>query len=219
MPGQYEFQCLHGMGEPLYEQVVGAAAQGGWPALPHLRAGGHARDAARLPGAPAAGERRQHLVRQPHRRCRAAARKTWCATRSGRRRARWTARSACRTRRSRCRPRCYGAGRANSPASIWPARPSCWRWRRPSTRPRSDAGRPYPAGGRCRAGQPRGGDQPGRPQRPRRLHPRRHRRRGRDRARRRAGRRTGLGRHAARRARALRSKRRRRAAGARARRG
>ena len=24
-PGQYEFQCLHGMGEPLYEQVVGAA--------------------------------------------------------------------------------------------------------------------------------------------------------------------------------------------------
>ena len=27
-PGQYEFQCLHGMGEPLYEQVVGAVAQG-----------------------------------------------------------------------------------------------------------------------------------------------------------------------------------------------
>ncbi len=26
--GQYEFQCLHGMGEPLYEQVVGDAAQG-----------------------------------------------------------------------------------------------------------------------------------------------------------------------------------------------
>jgi len=24
-PGQYEFQCLHGMGEPLYEQVVGGA--------------------------------------------------------------------------------------------------------------------------------------------------------------------------------------------------
>src|SRR5690606_27536076 len=22
-PGQYEFQCLHGMGEPLYEEVVG----------------------------------------------------------------------------------------------------------------------------------------------------------------------------------------------------
>ncbi|WP_036594134.1 trifunctional transcriptional regulator/proline dehydrogenase/L-glutamate gamma-semialdehyde dehydrogenase [Ottowia thiooxydans] len=28
-PGQYEFQCLHGMGEPLYEQVVGNAAAGG----------------------------------------------------------------------------------------------------------------------------------------------------------------------------------------------
>ena len=28
-PQQYEFQCLHGMGEPLYEQVVGAVAQGG----------------------------------------------------------------------------------------------------------------------------------------------------------------------------------------------
>ncbi|RYY84802.1 MAG: aldehyde dehydrogenase family protein, partial [Comamonadaceae bacterium] len=27
-PGQYEFQCLHGMGEPLYEQVVGAIEAG-----------------------------------------------------------------------------------------------------------------------------------------------------------------------------------------------
>ena len=27
-PGRYEFQCLHGMGEPLYEQVVGPVAQG-----------------------------------------------------------------------------------------------------------------------------------------------------------------------------------------------
>lgn len=27
-PDQYEFQCLHGMGEPLYEQVVGDSAQG-----------------------------------------------------------------------------------------------------------------------------------------------------------------------------------------------
>ncbi|UAY92360.1 trifunctional transcriptional regulator/proline dehydrogenase/L-glutamate gamma-semialdehyde dehydrogenase [Pectobacterium polaris] len=27
-PGQYEFQCLHGMGKPLYDQVVGAAADG-----------------------------------------------------------------------------------------------------------------------------------------------------------------------------------------------
>ncbi|MDM0014966.1 trifunctional transcriptional regulator/proline dehydrogenase/L-glutamate gamma-semialdehyde dehydrogenase [Variovorax sp. J22P168] len=28
-PGQYEFQCLHGMGEPLYEQVVGDIRKGG----------------------------------------------------------------------------------------------------------------------------------------------------------------------------------------------
>src|SRR5690606_22760595 len=27
-PGQYEFQCLHGMGEPLYEQVVGSLKEG-----------------------------------------------------------------------------------------------------------------------------------------------------------------------------------------------
>ncbi|WP_423201731.1 trifunctional transcriptional regulator/proline dehydrogenase/L-glutamate gamma-semialdehyde dehydrogenase [Dickeya lacustris] len=27
-PGQYEFQCLHGMGEPLYDQVVGPLAEG-----------------------------------------------------------------------------------------------------------------------------------------------------------------------------------------------
>lgn len=27
-PGQYEFQCLHGMGEPLYEQVVGRVSEG-----------------------------------------------------------------------------------------------------------------------------------------------------------------------------------------------
>jgi len=27
-PGQYEFQCLHGMGEPLYEQVTGAVSEG-----------------------------------------------------------------------------------------------------------------------------------------------------------------------------------------------
>ena len=67
-PGQYEFQCLHGMGEPLYEQVVGPLHRQARPAVPHLCAGRHARDPAGLPGAPAARERRQHLVRQPHRR-------------------------------------------------------------------------------------------------------------------------------------------------------
>src|SRR5690606_14274477 len=28
-PGQYEFQCLHGMGEPLYERVLPFPAEGG----------------------------------------------------------------------------------------------------------------------------------------------------------------------------------------------
>ena len=28
-PGQYEFQCLHGMGEPLYEQVTKPVSEGG----------------------------------------------------------------------------------------------------------------------------------------------------------------------------------------------
>ncbi len=32
--GQYEFQCLHGMGEPLYEQVVGAGADSGTAGRP-----------------------------------------------------------------------------------------------------------------------------------------------------------------------------------------
>src|SRR5690606_32569801 len=27
-PGQYEFQCLHGMGEPLYKEIVGSVADG-----------------------------------------------------------------------------------------------------------------------------------------------------------------------------------------------
>ena len=44
------------------------------PAVPDLRAGRHPRHAARLPGAPAARERRQHLVRQSHRQRRGAAR-------------------------------------------------------------------------------------------------------------------------------------------------
>jgi len=48
------FQCLHGMGEPLYEHVVARRGEGS--RVPHLRAGGNARDLARLPGAPPAGE-------------------------------------------------------------------------------------------------------------------------------------------------------------------
>ena len=61
IPASYEFQCLHGMGEPLYEEVVGPGQAR--PALPHLRAGRHARDAAGLSGAAAAGERRELVLR------------------------------------------------------------------------------------------------------------------------------------------------------------
>ncbi len=41
--GQYEFQCLHGMGEPLYEQVVGAVADGrlGRPCRIYAPVGSH----------------------------------------------------------------------------------------------------------------------------------------------------------------------------------
>ena len=46
------------MGEPLYDAGRGQRRRRR-PAVPHLRAGGHARDAARLPRAPAARERRE----------------------------------------------------------------------------------------------------------------------------------------------------------------
>jgi proline dehydrogenase len=47
---------------------AGCRLQPAEPPLPHLRAGGHARDAAGLSGAPAAGERREYVVRQSHQR-------------------------------------------------------------------------------------------------------------------------------------------------------
>ncbi|MFW2125100.1 proline dehydrogenase family protein, partial [Acinetobacter ursingii] len=42
-PGQYEFQCLHGMGEPLYEQVVGSKEDGklGIPCRVYAPVGNH----------------------------------------------------------------------------------------------------------------------------------------------------------------------------------
>ncbi|MFT0544724.1 trifunctional transcriptional regulator/proline dehydrogenase/L-glutamate gamma-semialdehyde dehydrogenase [Allopusillimonas ginsengisoli] len=42
-PGQYEFQCLHGMGEPLYEQVVGPVGTGkyGRPCRVYAPVGSH----------------------------------------------------------------------------------------------------------------------------------------------------------------------------------
>ena len=61
----FEFQRLHGMGEALYDQVVGSerlgiACRG---VCPH----GQPRGSAALSGAPVAGKRRQYLLRQSHR--------------------------------------------------------------------------------------------------------------------------------------------------------
>ena len=61
----FEFQRLHGMGHDLYEQLVhGACATCG---VQGVCARGFARRTAAVPGAPAAGERREHLLRQSHR--------------------------------------------------------------------------------------------------------------------------------------------------------
>ena len=73
--GDYEYQRLHGMGESLYElyhEVRKPSSVGGRDA--HLRAGRQPRGPARLSRAPLAGERRQHLLRQPHGGRRSAAR-------------------------------------------------------------------------------------------------------------------------------------------------
>ena len=125
--GQYEFQCLHGMGEPLYEEVVGARQAR--PPVPHLCAGRHARDAARLSGAPAAGKRRQHLVRQPHRRRERADRRA--GRRSGRGRAARSSRSARRiaqiaaaARSVRRRSARIRAGSISPTSSVWPGSPT-----------------------------------------------------------------------------------------------
>ena len=120
--GDYEFQCLHGMGEPLYEEVVGA--EQAEPPVPHLRAGRHARDAAGLSGAPAAGERRQHVVRQPHQGPGGAELDALIADPVGAR-----LRSARRIRRSRCRAVVRRrAGQFGGLRSV--GRAECWRsWR------------------------------------------------------------------------------------------
>ncbi len=56
----FEFQRLHGMGEALYEQIVGS----GQVPLPRLCAGREPRGPPGLSRAASPGERRQHLLRQ-----------------------------------------------------------------------------------------------------------------------------------------------------------
>ncbi|MFD2882566.1 proline dehydrogenase family protein [Pseudomonas lini] len=68
-PGQYEFQCLHGMGEPLYEQVVGKVSEGklNRPCRVYAPVGTHETLLAYLVRR-LLEKRREHFVRQPHRR-------------------------------------------------------------------------------------------------------------------------------------------------------
>jgi hypothetical protein len=61
----YEFQRLHGMGDDLYAEVIGPTASN-VPCRVYAPVG--ARGPAAVPGAPPAGERRQHQLRQPHHR-------------------------------------------------------------------------------------------------------------------------------------------------------
>ena len=97
------------------------------PAVPHLRAGRHARDAARVPRAAPARERRQHLVRQPHRRSRRRRSRRWSRTRCERSSA-WprakARRSACRIPRSSCRARSTARRGSTRAASISPTKTS-----------------------------------------------------------------------------------------------
>jgi RHH-type proline utilization regulon transcriptional repressor/proline dehydrogenase/delta 1-pyrroline-5-carboxylate dehydrogenase len=62
---RFELQRLHGMSEGTYREVL----KNPLVALPGLRAGGCAPRPARLPRAPAAGERRQFVLRAPAGRC------------------------------------------------------------------------------------------------------------------------------------------------------
>ena len=197
------------------------------PAVPHLRAGRHARNAAGLPGAPPAGERRQHLVRQPHRRPGRADRRCWSRTRS-RRSSAWRsdeggvglphpaiplpARSVRRRRAAiRAAWTCPTRTRCASPSLAEPRRrvvaPARWAARAARRTPTPPVQRePTPTAREA------DGPQPGRPRRRRRPRARSRRRRRRARAGRRRRGRAGLGRDAAGRPRRAARARRRRAA-------
>ena len=82
-------------------------------AVPRVCAGRLARGTAAVPGPPPARERRQHVVRQPHRGRVIAGRRTWSATRSPTS----STRPAARTRAYRCRAGCSGPSGATPPAS------------------------------------------------------------------------------------------------------
>ncbi len=116
-PGQYEFQCLHGMGEPLYEQVVGKVAEGklnrpcrvyAWPTwyAACWKTAPTPRSSTASPTSPC-----------PFR--------NWWPTRSPAS-SRWPCRkaaSACHTREFRCRASCMAPSAPTRQASTWPTKP------------------------------------------------------------------------------------------------
>ena len=109
-------------------------------ALPHLRASRLARDAARLSRAAPARKRRQHLLRQSHRRCFDADR--GAVGRSRRRRERGRTRSARRIPKSLCRAISLARRAKIPPASTSPARRGSPSWRRACARARRSRGAP-----------------------------------------------------------------------------
>ncbi len=151
------------------------------PALPHLRAGGHARNPAGLPGAPPAGERRQHLLRAPHRRPGDSGRPTGAGPRG-----------PGRTARARGRHRRAAAPRDPAAARHLPRGSPQFRRHGPCQRARAGAARREPGQvgrsglvGRCAAGDRHAGGrpaaagaQPGQPRRHRRAGARSHAARG-----------------------------------------
>ena len=116
--GQYEFQCLHGMGEPLYEQVVGAGADSARQAGRAASTRRWARTRRCWPiwcaGCWKTAPTPRSSTASPTRTSRS---KNWSRTRCAPSKPwpRARARSACLTRRSPCRASCSAAGtRANS---------------------------------------------------------------------------------------------------------
>lgn len=143
-PGQYEFQCLHGMGEPLYEQVVGKIADGklNRPCRVYAPVGTHETLLAYLVrrllenGANTSFVNRiadhsisiQELVADP--------------VASIERMAPRKATSACHTRVSRCRATCMAPSGPTRPASTWPTNTAWRRCPAPCWPPLTTTGRP-----------------------------------------------------------------------------
>ncbi len=115
----YEFQCLHGMGEALYDQV--RRRRQARPRLPHLRAGRRARDllAYLVRRLLENGANTSFVNRSSTTRCRS---RRWSPIRSARSR---QPRRRARIRRSRCRGDLYGPSATIRAASTSATTPRC----------------------------------------------------------------------------------------------